>query len=83
MSRKDHRGLYYAAMAGYDPGGRLVSGKNAGQSREAENAPVSIHPSKPGNRIQLLEEQMPHALGLYREAKRAREKDPTHEPITI
>ena len=77
MNRKRIIEVYYAAMAGYDPGVRLVSGKKCRPKAGKRKMPqfLSTHPN-PGNRIQFLEEQMPHALGLYREAKRARGERP-------
>jgi predicted Zn-dependent protease len=36
---------------------------------------LSTHPN-PGNRIQFLEQNMDHALGLYRQAKQARGERP-------
>lgn len=73
----DHRGLYYAAMAGYDPRGAVSFWKKMQAKAGKRKMPqfLSTHPN-PGNRIQFLEEQMPHALGLYREAKRARGERP-------
>ena len=73
----DHRGLYYAAMAGYDPRGAVSFWRKMEAKNKGKRMPqfLSTHPN-PGNRIQFLEEQMPHALGLYREAKRARGERP-------
>ncbi len=73
----DHRGLYYAAMAGYDPRGavsfwRKMEGKNKGKRMPQF---LSTHPN-PGNRIQFLEQNMDYALGLYRKAKKARGERP-------
>ena len=68
----DHRGLYYSAMAGYDPRGAISFWKKM-QSDKKRKTPefLSTHPN-PGNRIEFLESNMDKALALYREAKVAR-----------
>jgi len=73
----DHRGLYYAAMAGYDPRGAVSFWEKMQAKAGKRRMPkfLSTHPN-PGNRIQFLEEKMPHALGLYRQAKEARRERP-------
>ena len=72
----DHRGLFYAAMAGYDPRGAISFWKKmqGGKKRKMPEF-LSTHPD-PGNRIEFLEANMEHALGLYREAKLARGEKP-------
>ena len=72
----DHRGLFYAAMAGYDPRGAISFWKKmqGGKKRKLPEF-LSTHPN-PGNRIEFLEANMEHALGLYREAKLARGEQP-------
>jgi predicted Zn-dependent protease len=72
----DHRGLFYAAMAGYDPRGAISFWKKmqGGKKRKMPEF-LSTHPN-PGNRIEFLEANMEHALGLYREAKLARGEKP-------
>ena len=65
----DHRGLYYSAMAGYDPRGAISFWKKM-QSDKKRKTPefLSTHPN-PGNRIEFLESNMDKALALYQEAK--------------
>ena len=72
----DHRGLFYAAMAGYDPRGAISFWKKmqGGKKRKMPQF-LSTHPN-PGNRIDFLEQNMDHALSLYREAKLARGEKP-------
>ena len=72
----DHRGLYYSAMAGYDPRGAISFWKKM-QSDKKRKTPefLSTHPN-PGNRIEFLESNMDKALALYREAKVARGEKP-------
>jgi predicted Zn-dependent protease len=72
----DHRGLFYAAMAGYDPRAAISFWKKM-QERKKRKMPqfLSTHPN-PGNRIEFLESNMAHALGLYKEAKLARGEKP-------
>ena len=69
----DHRGLYYSAMAGYDPRGAISFWRKMEAKNKGKRMPqfLSTHPN-PGNRIQFLEEKMDHALGLYRQANHAR-----------
>ncbi len=72
----DHRGLLYAAMAGYDPRAAITFWKkmqNVGGGRIPEF--LSTHPD-PGNRIEFLESHMDHALALYRQTKAARGEKP-------
>jgi predicted Zn-dependent protease len=73
----DHRGLYYAAMAGYDPRGAVSFWKKMEAKNKGKRMPqfLSTHPN-PGNRIQFLNEKMDHALSLYRQAKQARRERP-------
>ena len=72
----DHRGLYYAAMAGYDPRGAISFWKKM-QARSKSRMPqfLSTHPDS-GNRIEFLQGNMDRALALYREAKAARGEKP-------
>lgn len=72
----DHRGLYYAAMAGYDPRGAITFWKKmqGGKKRKTPEF-LSTHPN-PGNRIDFLNANMDKALALYREAKLARGEKP-------
>jgi predicted Zn-dependent protease len=72
----DHRGLYYAAMAGYDPRGAISFWKKmqGGKKRKTPEF-LSTHPN-PGNRIEFLEANMDKALAIYREAKNARGEKP-------
>ena len=72
----DHRGLYYAAMAGYDPSASVSFWKKmqkAGGGKVPEF--LSTHPDS-GKRIEFLESHMDHAMALYREAKQARGEKP-------
>ena len=72
----DHRGLYYAAMAGYDPRASVSFWKKmqkAGGGKVPEF--LSTHPDS-GKRIEFLESHMDHAMALYREAKQARGEKP-------
>ena len=73
----DHRGLFYAAMAGYDPRGAVSFWRKMEAKNKGKRMPqfLSTHPN-PGNRIQFLEQNMDQALGLYRQAKRARGEIP-------
>ena len=72
----DHRGLFYAAMAGYDPRGAIAFWKKmqGGKKRKTPEF-LSTHPN-PGNRIEFLEANMEKALALYREAKLSRGEKP-------
>ncbi len=72
----DHRGLYYSAMAGYDPRAAVSFWKKmqkAGGGRVPEF--LSTHPDS-GKRIEFLESHMDHAMALYRQAKQARGEKP-------
>ena len=72
----DHRGLYYSAMAGYDPRAAITFWKkmqNSGGGRVPEF--LSTHPD-PGNRIEFLQSHMDHAMSLYKQAKQARGEKP-------
>ena len=72
----DHRGLYYAAMAGYDPRAAVrfwEKMQKSGGGRVPEF--LSTHPD-PGNRIEFLNSHMDHAMALYRQAKQARGEKP-------
>jgi len=73
----DQRGLYYAAMAGYDPRGAVSFWKKMQANNKGRRMPqfLSTHPD-PGNRIELLDRKMEHALQLYRQAKEARGEKP-------
>jgi len=72
----DHRGLYYAAMAGYDPRASVSFWKKM-QKAAGGKVPefLSTHPDS-GKRIEFLESHMDHAMALYREAKQARGEKP-------
>ncbi|MBT3668500.1 MAG: M48 family metallopeptidase [Opitutae bacterium] len=72
----DHRGIFYAAMAGYDPRAAISFWKKmqGGKKRKMPEF-LSTHPN-PGNRIEFLESNMDRALGLYKEAKLARGEKP-------
>ncbi len=72
----DHRGLYYAAMAGYDPRASVSFWKKM-QAKSKSRMPefLSTHPDS-GNRIEFLQTNMDRALALYREAKVARGEKP-------
>ncbi len=72
----DHRGLFYAARAGYDPRAAISFWKKmqGGKKRKMPEF-LSTHPN-PGNRIEFLRSNMDHALTLYREAKLARGEKP-------
>ena len=72
----DHRGLFYSAMAGFDPRGAIAFWKKM-QSRSKRRMPqfLSTHPN-PGNRIEFLQSNMNRALALYRQAKIARGEKP-------
>ena len=72
----DHRGLFYSAMAGFDPRGAISFWKKM-QSRSKRRMPqfLSTHPN-PGNRIEFLQSNMNRALALYRQAKIARGEKP-------
>lgn len=75
-SEADHRGLYYSAMAGYDPRGSVTFWKKMNERNKGRMpAFLSTHPD-PGRRIEDLQANMPRALDLYREAKRARGEVP-------
>lgn len=72
----DHRGLYYSAMAGYDPRAAISfwqKMQKAGGGKVPEF--LSTHPDS-GKRIEFLESHMDHAMALYREAKQARGEKP-------
>jgi metalloendopeptidase OMA1, mitochondrial len=72
----DHRGLYYAAMAGYDPRASISfweKMQKAGGGKVPEF--LSTHPDS-GKRIEFLQSNMDHAMALYREAKQARGEKP-------
>ena len=72
----DYRGLFYSAMAGFDPRGAISFWKKM-QSQSKRKIPqfLSTHPN-PGNRIQFLQSNMNRALDLYRQAKIARGEKP-------
>lgn len=72
----DHRGLYYAAMAGYDPRAAVTFWKKMKKTAGGRTPEfLSTHPD-PGNRIEFLQSHMDHAMALYREAKQARGEKP-------
>jgi predicted Zn-dependent protease len=72
----DHKGLFYAARAGYDPRAAVSFWKKM-QGRKNRKVPqfLSTHPN-PGNRIEFLQSNMNQALALYRNAKQARGEQP-------
>ncbi len=72
----DHRGLYYSAMAGYDPRGAISFWKKM-QNEKKRKMPefLSTHPN-PGNRIEFLQSNMDRAFALYVNAKKARGEKP-------
>ena len=72
----DQRGLFYSAMAGYDP--RFVISfwkKMQGGKKRKMPEYFSTHPD-PGNRIEFLQANMNQAYALYVEAKNARGETP-------
>lgn len=72
----DHKGLFYAARAGYDPRAAISFWQKmqGGKKRKMPEF-LSTHPN-PGNRIEFLRSNMDHALALYRQAKLARGEKP-------
>ena len=72
----DHRGIFYCAMAGYDPRAAISFWKKM-QARKKRKMPqfLSTHPD-PGNRIEFLQSNMDKAYALYVEAKEARGEVP-------
>ena len=72
----DHKGLFYAARAGYDPRAAVSFWKKmqGGHKRKMPQF-LSTHPN-PGNRIEFLQSNMNQALALYRNAKQARGEKP-------
>lgn len=72
----DHKGLYYAARAGYDPRAAISFWEKMqdGKKRKMPEF-LSTHPN-PGNRIEFLRSNMDRALIFYREAKLARGEKP-------
>lgn len=72
----DHRGLYYSAMAGYDPRGAVSFWKKMLEKKKRKVPEfLSTHPNS-GNRIKFLESNMDHAYNLYLNAKKARGEKP-------
>ena len=73
----DHRGLLYAAMAGYDPRAAVSFWKKMVKSSGGGRVPefLSTHPD-PKNRIEFLQSHMDHAMALYKQAKQARGEKP-------
>jgi len=73
----DHRGLYYSAMAGYDPRAAVSFWKKMVKASGGGKVPefLSTHPDSE-NRIKFLESHMDHAMALYRQAKQARGEKP-------
>jgi predicted Zn-dependent protease len=71
----DLRGLYYSAMAGYDPRAAVSFWEKMESVNKGRRMLqfLSTHPN-PGNRIQFLNENMERPLALYNEAKKARRK---------
>ena len=72
----DHRGLFYSAMAGYDPRAAISFWKKMQGSRKRKMPQfLSTHPD-PGNRIEFLNSHMDRAYSLYVDAKKARGETP-------
>lgn len=73
----DHRGLYYSAMAGYDPRASITFWKKMQKASSGGKVPefLSTHPDS-GKRIEFLQSHMDHAMALYRQAKQARGEKP-------
>lgn len=62
----DEYGLYFAAMAGYNPQEAVTLWQRMDKASSGQRPPefLSTHPD-PGNRIKQLEKHMPEALKLY------------------
>ena len=71
----DHRGLFYSAMAGYDPRAAIRFWSKMKKSGKRLPEIFSTHPN-PGKRIEFLESHMDRAYALYVEAKNARGEKP-------
>ena len=71
----DHRGLFYSAMAGYDPRAAIRFWSKMKKSGKRLPEIFSTHPN-PGKRIEFLQSHMDQAYGLYVEAKKARGERP-------
>lgn len=71
----DHRGLFYSAMAGYDPRAAIRFWSKMKKSGKRLPAIFSTHPN-PGKRIEFLQSHMDQAYGLYVEANKARGERP-------
>ena len=73
----DHRGLYYSAMAGYDPRASINFWKKMQKASSGGKVPefLSTHPDS-GKRVEFLQSHMDHAMALYRQAKQARGEKP-------
>ncbi|MBL0152706.1 MAG: M48 family metallopeptidase [Chitinophagaceae bacterium] len=63
----DHYGLYWAALAGYNPNEAIPLWQRMEQASKGQKPPefLSTHPSE-GNRIEKLQQYMPEALSLYK-----------------
>jgi predicted Zn-dependent protease len=63
----DHYGLFWAAMAGYNPKEAIPLWQRMGKASDGQTPPefLSTHPNE-GNRIKRLEEYMPEALKYYK-----------------
>ena len=63
----DHYGLYWSAMAGYNPREAIPLWQRMEKAGDGQNPPefLSTHPSE-GNRIEQLEKFMPEALQFYK-----------------
>ena len=63
----DHYGLYWAALAGYNPQEAIPLWQRMEKASQGQSPPefLSTHPSE-GNRIEQLQKYMPEALKLYK-----------------
>ncbi len=67
----DHRGLYYSAMAGYDPRGAISFWQKMLNEKKTRMPQfLSTHPD-PGKRIDFLKANMDEAYSLYLQNKEA------------
>ena len=63
----DHYGLYWAALAGYNPQEAIPLWERMSKASNGQTPPefLSTHPDD-GNRIKKLKEYMPEALKMYK-----------------
>ncbi|OQY93622.1 MAG: peptidase M48 [Sphingobacteriales bacterium UTBCD1] len=68
-SEADHYGLFWAAMAGYDPREAIPLWQRMEKAANGQSPPefLSTHPSE-GRRIEDLQKYMPHAMEYYHKA---------------